>query len=140
VRTDYFEPVRGRGADHALAVLQRCAGEGRACLLENHRDNFIGDPGRRNRSCAELGRLLREARTRHPDLRWLSTAEWLEILRARDAVWLVDSWRERLPFLWCRISGSGRLWKLLRWSGAAWLGGQFVRAVGVQAGTNVRRT
>lgn len=139
-RRDYFEPIRGRGATHAQAVLQQCVDEGRACLLENHRENFIGEPGRSQGSCVELDRLLREAKAAHPSLCWLSTGEWLAVLRQRDPAWLVDAWRERLPFQWCRIANSGRLWKLLRWSGAAWLGGQLVRALGVQAGTNLRRT
>jgi hypothetical protein len=139
-RSDYFEPHRGRGAAHALAVLRQCVHEGRACLLENHRDNFVGEPGRSQRSCAELDRLLREAKSAHPGLRWLSTAELLEVLHTRDPAWLVDAWRERLPYLWRRLGSSGRPWKLLRLAGAAWLGGQLVRALGVQAGTNGRRT
>lgn len=130
-RTDYFEPARGRGASHALGVLARTVAEGRACLLENHRDNFIGDADAARRSLHELDNLMREATARHADLRCLSTVELGRILHDRDARWLVLPLRERLPFLWRRLAGTGRLWKLLRLTGAAALGTLVVRLLGV---------
>ncbi len=42
-RTDYFEPARGRDAEHALRCLGDARAQGRPCVLENHRDNFIGE-------------------------------------------------------------------------------------------------
>ena len=126
-RTDYFEPLRGRGADHALQVLDAAVAEGRACVLENHRDNFVGDAAACRRSLDELDRLCREALRRHHGLRFLSSPDLARIVRERDAQWLVGSWRQRLPFLWRRLHRTGRLWKLLVLSGAAALGALTVR-------------
>lgn len=131
VRSDYFEPARGRGADHALRALARAAAEGRACVLENHRDNFIaGDDAGRHNSFAELDALCSLARVRFPEMRFLATAELGRILRDRDPQWLVHPWRERLPFVWQRLRRSGRLWKLLRLLGLALPCAALVRVAG----------
>ncbi len=122
-RCDYFEPLRGRDARHALGVLERCATEGRLCLLENHRDNFIGDAEAGRQSLHELDALMHEAVARHGELRFMSTQEAGTILRARDPRWLIAGARERLPFVWRRLARTGRLWKLLGASGAALLCG-----------------
>jgi hypothetical protein len=125
-RCDYFEPMRGRDATHALGVLARMAAEGRACLLENHRDNFLGDSKTCRRSLNELDELMRQAIARHADLRFLSTREFGAILRERDLRWLLTRPRARLPFVWRRLAGTGRPWKLLVLTGAAALGSVLV--------------
>jgi hypothetical protein len=129
-RTDYFEPSRGRDATHALAVLARTVAEGRVCILENHRDNFIVDAEQCRRSLAELDALCVGALRQHPDLRFLSTVELGHILRSRDAQWIVRPWRERLPFVWQRLRHSGRPWKLLRLTGLAAVGAVLVSLLG----------
>ena len=121
-RTDYFEPVRGRDAVHALCCLDSAWSEGRPCLLENHRDNFIDNAQQAQRSLAELDKLYREALARHENLRFVSTWELGCVLRNRDPRWLVTGLRERLPFLWARLRGTGRLYKLLVATGLAPLG------------------
>jgi hypothetical protein len=121
-RTDYFEPVRGRDAGHALRCLDRSRSEGRPCLLENHRDNFIGDAQQAQRSLAELDKLYREALAKHANLRFVATWELGCALRDRDPRWLITGFRERLPFLWARLRGTGRLYKLLVAAGLAPLG------------------
>jgi hypothetical protein len=127
VRNDYFEPSRGRDALHALAALDRAVAQGRPCLLENHRDNFIGEPGQRRASLAELDTLYREALRRHPGLRFLSTRELGRILLERPPVWLVVGAWQRAPFVWARIAATGRPWRLLRMTGAAALVGALLR-------------
>lgn len=127
VRTDYFEPARGRDAAHALRALSKAAAEGRPCLLENHRDNFIFDDEQCRRSLAELDALFAGALRRHPNLRFLSTVELGRILRTRDPQWIVQRWRERLPFVWQRLRHSGRPWKLMKLTGLAALGAVLVR-------------
>ena len=127
-RTDYFEPVRGRDAAHALRCLQRAGSEGRPCLLENHRDNFIGDPRQAQHSLAELDKLYREALARHEDLRFLSSWELGCLMRERDPAWLVTRLRERLPFLWMRLRHRGRPRKLLTAPGLVPLAGLMLRA------------
>lgn len=127
VRNDYFEPSRGRDALHALGALDHAVAQGRPCLLENHRDNFIGDAGQRQASLTELDMLFREALRRHPGLRFLSTAELGRILLDRPPAWLVTGARPRAPLVWARIAASGRPWKLLRMTGAAALVGAVLR-------------
>lgn len=121
-RTDYFEPSRGRGAQHALRVLARAAAEARVCLLENHRDNFIIDAQQSRTSLTELDDLYRDALKQHPDLRFLSSLELGAVLRARDPQWLLLGTPERLPYLWQRLRHAGRLWKIMRLTGLAALG------------------
>lgn len=133
VRTDYFEPARGRDAAHALAALDRAAAQGQPCVLENHRDNFIFDEAQCRRSLAELDALCAGAVRRQPAVRFLSTVELGRILRERDPEWVVTAWRERLPFVWERVRHSGRPWRLLRLLGAAAPGELLVRLIGVRA-------
>ncbi len=127
VRTDYFEPARGRGAKHALQVLDRMTLQGRPCVLENHRDNFLQDKAVCQRSLRELDGLCREALSRHADMRFLSSWELAQILRDRDSRWLHLAWRERAPFVWTRLRQSGRLWKVLVLSGVGLVGALLVR-------------
>ncbi|HOL38115.1 MAG TPA: hypothetical protein PLT38_09835, partial [Rubrivivax sp.] len=127
VRTDYFEPTRGRGAQHALGVFARMAAQGRPCVLENHRDNFIQGTQACEASLRELEALVTGALAQAPAVRFMSTRELERILRARDPQWIVHAWRVRLPFAWQRLRASGRLWKLLRLSGLAAVGSVLVR-------------
>nr|CCF78709.1 conserved exported hypothetical protein [Rubrivivax gelatinosus S1] len=129
VRSDYFEPARGRDARHALAVLDRCAAEGRPCLLENHRDNFIGRVQACGHALDELDALYRQALVGHSSLRFMSSWELACILRDRDPRWVVPGLRERLPALWQRLQATGRLWKLARMLGFGWLGATAVNAL-----------
>lgn len=130
VRTDYFEPRKGRGAQHALRALDRDVALGRPCVLENHRDNFCSDDALREHSEAELDGLLRRALANYPTLRFLTTWELSQILRVHDSQWLVRDWRSCLPVFWLRVRNSGRLWKLLRLSGLSIIGLLIVKAFG----------
>jgi hypothetical protein len=116
-RNDYFEPARGRDAEHALRALERAAAEGRPCLLENHRDNFINDPDVCRHSLAELDKLYTHGLARHPGLRFLSTLELGRIVNTRDPHWLVCGLAGRLPRYWVRLRNSGRFWKLITLTG-----------------------
>ncbi len=130
VRTDYFEPARGRDAAYALRALGKAVSEGHPCVLENHRDNFIFDADQAHRSLAELDALCAGALRQHPGLRFLATVELGRILRSRDPQWIVRPWRERLPFVWQRLRHSGRPWKLMRLTGLAALGAVLVGLLG----------
>ena len=92
---------------------------GRPCLLENHRDNFIGEPQTGQHSLAELDQLCTEALARHADLRFVTTGELARMLRDRDRQCLVTRFSERLPFVWVRLRHAGRLWKLMVLTGLA---------------------
>jgi hypothetical protein len=130
VRTDYFEPARGRDAAYALRALGKAVSEGHPCVLENHRDNFIFDADQAHRSLAELDALCAGALRQQPDLRFLSTVELGRIVRNRDPQWIVRPWRDRLPFVWQRLRHSGRPWKLMRLTGLAALGAVLVGLLG----------
>lgn len=130
VRTDFFEPSRGRDAAHALRALDLSASQGHACLLENHRDNFFGDERTVQYSLVELDALYRDALTRHVSVRFLSSWELARILRDRDALWVIKGLRERLPFLWARVQNTGRAWKLASFTGLGTLGSLLVRFLG----------
>lgn len=138
-RSDYFEPVKGRGADYALAALARCVDEGRACILENHRDNFVGDAERLRQGLAELDALCAGALQRHPGLRFLTSAQLAEVLAQRDPAWVEHGRRRRLACAWRRLAASGRPWRLLRLGGWAALLGALLWAARVPlAGTPAR--
>ena len=130
VRTNYFEPARGRDAAYALRALGKAVAEGRPCILENHRDNFVFDADQARRSLVELDALCAGALRQHSGLRFLSTVELGRILRNRDPQWIVLPWRERLPFVWQRLRHSGRPWKLMRLTGLAALGAVLVSLFG----------
>lgn len=117
VRNDYFEPCRGRGAAHALRALARATREGRPCLLENHRDNFIQGEAEARYSLEELDKLYGQSLAAFPQLRFLSTRELGEIFKTRDAGWLDTSVRSRLRAVMERLRKRGRLWKLATLTG-----------------------
>jgi len=126
-RCDHFEPRRGRDAAHALRALDAAVAQGRPCLLENHRDNFLGEPAACRHGLEELDRLLGTALARHRDLRFADPLELCRALRRRDPSWVVTGWQARLPALWRRLQGSGRPWRLARLAGLAPVGGALVR-------------
>lgn len=133
VRTDYFEPARGRDAAYAMRALDRDVALGRPCILENHRDNFCKDDDWRARSQIELDDLLRAALEKHREVRFMSTWELYCVLRDRDPRWLVFKRADRLSCVWERFRRSGRLWKLMRLSGLAAAGARLVRFFGPSA-------
>lgn len=124
VRNDYFEPRRGRGADHALRALKRATLEGRPCLLENHRDNFIHgarDAPDAQHSLDELDKLYKSALTAHTGLCFMSTKELGDIFRLRDPRWLDTTFDKCLAIMIERLRNRGRLWKLATLTGLAGL-------------------
>ena len=131
VRTDYFEPARGRDSAHVLRAMGRAVGEGRPTLLENHRDNFISDPLTCQHSLAELDKTYREALAHYGDLRFLSSWELARTLLDRDPQWLIIGVSERLPFLWTRLSHTGRLRKLMELTGFWLVCTMIVRLLGI---------
>ena len=129
VRYDYFEPARGRDAAYALRALRRASAEGRPCVLENHRVNFCQDPAVHEHSLQELQQLLTGALAAAPALRFLSSGDLFRIYRTRDPQWIVTRRRDRFPFVWQRLGQTGRLWSLLRLTGAALPGELLIRRV-----------
>lgn len=129
VRGDYFEPTRGRDAQYALTAFERAVMQGRPCILENHRDNFIQGHVACENSLRELDALVAGALVRESALRFLSTIELERILREADPAWICAALKDRVPFLWARLRHSGRLWRLMRWCGLAAVGTVLVLTV-----------
>jgi hypothetical protein len=115
VRDRYFEPQRGHRAEQALAALAEKTAQGRPCLLETHRCNFIGNG--LEPSLTELERLLAQALARFPDLRFLSSAELAEHYRQGSAAWMVRDLGRRLGAWRQRMGEVPRFARLARWSG-----------------------
>ncbi len=119
VRDDYFEPERGHRAGRALTALADKWAQGRPCLLELHRRNFLGAQKVATQTLDEIDTLYRQALARWPDLRFISTAELHGIFMQRDPAWLVTGIRHRLA-VWCqRVSGLWGFWRLARLTGLA---------------------
>lgn len=129
VRYDYFEPARGRDANYALRALRRATAEGRPCVLENHRVNFCGDAAVRADSLHELEKLVAGTLQLMPTARFLSSVDLYRVMTKRDRQWLREGFGERFPFLWQRLRNTGRLWKLLKLSGAAFPGEWLMRTI-----------
>lgn len=120
VRTDYFEPKRGRDATHALAALDRSVRQGRACMLENHRDNFLAGEATRAISLVEVEHLYARALSTYPGLHFLTTRELGDILAARPTEWVETRVGPRFGAFVMRLLELPRFWKLARLSGMSW--------------------
>lgn len=130
VRDVYFEPMRGHRAEGVWEALAAKAAEGRPTLLETHRANFIGTAVTREAAFAELERALRGALLRHPDLRFMSTAELAEALCDANSPDRVRGGRRRLA-AWCaRLGREPGMARLLKFSGL----GAILRAAGYLLG------
>lgn len=121
VRDDYFEPERGHRAERGLAALAHKWGERRACLLETHRSNFIGDDAGVTRNLAEVDRLYALALEHHPGLRFVSTEELGRVLREGDPAWVEKGIIVRLTACLSRARSLHGCWKAARLTGLAWL-------------------
>jgi len=87
--------------------------------------NFIEDSLRR-RSLSTIDALVRRAISAYPDVRFLSTLELAEAIKARTPDLIDDSLSTRLT-TWCaRARSELRFWKLARLTGLA----LFVRMLG----------
>ena len=121
VRPDYFEPERGHRAERALAALAVRALEGRACLLETHRSNFIADVAPSDAALEAIRQLYSAALRQNPELRFTSTVELGDALRQRAPAWCETRMHARLTAWRVRIRSIGRFWRLARLTGLAWL-------------------
>jgi hypothetical protein len=105
-----------------MDALIRKTRQGRPCLLETHRSNFIGNPFVTRDAINETERLVSEAVSRYPALRFLSTRELGQAFAQNDQDWLenripqrVLSWLERVR----EISGFRRLSRVTGLAGVA---------------------
>lgn len=117
VRDVYFEPVRGHRAEGVWQALDEKLAQGRPALLETHRESFIGTPDSCHAALAELERALQGALARHPDLRFMSTAELArELCDARSAI-RVRALAPRLTAWFARMQAEASLARVLKFTG-----------------------
>jgi hypothetical protein len=121
VRDDYFEPERGHRAERGVSALAHKWGERRACLIETHRSNFIGDDAVVTRSLAEVDHLYALALEHHPDLRFVSTEELGRALRDGNPDWVEKGFTARLAAWLSRARALKNYWRVARLTGLAWL-------------------
>ena len=121
VRDDYFEPGRGHRAERGLLALAHKWDERRACLLETHRSNFIGDEASATRNLAEIGRLYALVLEHHPDLHFLSTEALGRALREGNPAWVEKDFTVRLAAWLSRARALKNYWRVARLTGLAWL-------------------
>lgn len=114
VRDVYFEPVQGHAPQRLLEGLQARTRQGRACLVETHRINFLKVP---DTSLAALETALLIALAACPDLRFTTPLELARAIRARDPDWVEILFKPRFA-AWCvRLDEIPRFRRLMRLSG-----------------------
>jgi hypothetical protein len=116
VRDVYFEPALGHVPQRLVDGLQMRTRQGRACLVETHRFNFLQAPGA---SLAALETGLREALASCPDLRFATPIELARAIRQRDPVWIETRLKPRLAAWRARLDEIPRFRRLSQLSGLA---------------------
>jgi hypothetical protein len=81
VRDVYFEPTLGHAPERLLEGLEARTREGRACLVEMHRFNFLQEM---DQSLNALRTALERSLGRHPNLRFTSPQEIARDIRQRN--------------------------------------------------------
>lgn len=123
VRDVYFEPALGHTPQHLLAGLRARTRQGRACLVEMHRFNFLRAPAA---SLTTLDTALRDALGAYPNLRFISPRELAHAITHCDPAWIETRGKPRLVAWWARLDEIPRFRRLARLSGLAlplaWLG------------------
>lgn len=116
VRDVYFEPALGHAPQRLVDGLRARTRQGRACLVETHRFNFLRAP---DAGIAALEVALREALAACPDLRFVSPCELAQALRACDPAWVETRLRPRLAAWRARLDEIPRFRRAAGASGLA---------------------
>lgn len=116
VRDVYFEPALGHAPQRLVDGLRRRTRQGRACLVETHRFNFLRAP---DASLTALETALRDALAACPDLRFASPHELGQAVRTRDPDWVETRLRPRLAAWRARLDEIPRFGRAAAMSGLA---------------------
>ncbi|MHB1187353.1 hypothetical protein [Thiobacillus sp.] len=116
VRDIYFEPALGHPPQRLADGLAARTWQGRACLVETHRFNFL-QAGEASLAALEAG--LKVALAAFPDLRFVSPLELARALQARDPEWIETRLRPRIAAWRARLDEIPRFRRLSRLSGLA---------------------
>ena len=117
VRDVYFEPALGHAPQRLADGLATRTRQGRACLAETHRFNFLRAPAA---SLAALEAGLNAALAACPEVRFLSPLELARALQSRDPAWVETRLRPRLAAWRARVGEIPRFRRVARLSGLAW--------------------
>ncbi len=116
VRDVYFEPALGQPPQRLLEGLLARTRQGRACLVETHRFNFLQAP---DASLAALETGLTAALAACPGLRFLSPLELARAVRERDPAWIESRLRPRVAAWRARLDEIPRFRRAAQLSGLA---------------------
>ena len=116
VRDVYYEPALGHVPQRLADGLQARSQQGRACLVETHRFNFLQAP---DASLAALETGLQQALASCPDLRFAAPIELARAIRSRDPAWIETGLRPRLAAWRARLEEIPRFRRLSQLSGLA---------------------
>lgn len=116
VRDVYFEPALGHAPARLVDGLRCRSRQGRACLAETHRFNFLQDC---DASLAALEAGLDAALAACPDTRFADPSEIGRVVRQRDAAWIEARLGPRLAAWRARLDEIPRFSRLARLTGLA---------------------
>lgn len=116
VRDVYFEPALGHGPQRLVDGLLARSRQGRACLVETHRFNFLRAP---DASLATLEAGLTAALDACPAVRFLTPLELARAIQTRDPAWIESRLMPRLAAWRARLDDIPRFRRLSRLSGLA---------------------
>ncbi|OYW15302.1 MAG: hypothetical protein B7Z46_00705 [Hydrogenophilales bacterium 12-64-6] len=123
VRDVYFEPTLGHAPQRLGDGLKTRTRQGRACLAETHRFNFLQAA---DASLAALEAGLHAALAACPNVRFLTPLELAHAIEKRDPAWIEGRLRRRLVVWRIRLDEVPRFRRMARLSGLAlplaWLG------------------
>lgn len=123
VRDVYFEPSLGHLPQRLADGLKTRTRQGRACLVETHRFNFLRAA---DASLAALEAGLNAALAACPHVRFLTPLELAHAIEKRDPAWIEGRLRRRLAVWRIRLDEVPRFRRMARLSGLAlplaWLG------------------
>lgn len=100
VRDVYFEPLLGHAPRRLVEGLLERNRQGRACLAETHRFNFLGET---ESSLATLEAGLNAALSACPNLRFITPLELVHAMQFRDPVWIETRLMPRLAAWHARL-------------------------------------
>jgi hypothetical protein len=116
VRDVYFEPAYGHTPQRLLDGLRQRTCQGRACLAETHRFNFLESAD----SFDTLETALRAALAAQPDVRFVTPLELARAMRQRDPQWIEARFLPRLTAWRARLDEIPHFARIARWSGLSW--------------------
>src|SRR5512143_1490274 len=115
-RDVYFEPALGHSPQRLVDGLKARTRQGRACLVETHRFNFLQAP---DASLATLEAGLNAALAACPSLRFLTPLELGHAIRRREPAWIETRLRPRRVAWRARLDEIPRFRRVARLSGLA---------------------